>query len=202
MSEKKKLTPEEIAALKKEKTPEELEAIKKAREEKKKAAEAKKLAAKEKAANAKIAAATGAKPAKKQDEDELDPKAYFENRTKQLQELETQGFNAWPHKFHVTIEIGEFLSKYEGLQKGETMDDVIVSVAGRVISKRASGSNLIFMDLVGKGQKVQIMANAKAYEQPEGFKKLREVIKRGDIVGVRGYPTRTRRASCPSCRRR
>lgn len=191
MSEKKKLTPEEIAALKKEKTPEELEAIKKAREEKKKAAEAKKLAAKEKAANAKIAAATGAKPAKKPDEEELDPKAYFENRTKQLQELEAQGFNPWPHKFNVTIEVGDFLSKYAGLQKGETVDDV-VSVAGRVISKRASGSNLIFMDLVGKGQKVQIMANAKAYESPEGFKTLREVVKRGDIVGVRGCPTRTK----------
>jgi len=192
---KKRLTPEEIEALKnqnKNKTPEELEAMKKAREEKKKAAQAKKQAAKEKAAQTKLAAANGKQAEKKkEEEDELDPKAYFENRTKQLQQLESEGFNPWPHKFYVTMEIPEFIKKYNGLEKNAVCEDV-VSVAGRVVSKRASGANLIFMDLVGMDAKIQIMANAKAYEDPESFKQLREIIKRGDIVGATGSPTRTK----------
>jgi lysyl-tRNA synthetase class 2 len=194
-TQKKQLTPEEIEALKESKktqTPEELEAMKKAREEKKKAAAAKKAAAKEKAASTKIAAATGVKVEKKKEEEELDPKAYFENRTKQLQELEAkQNFNAWPHKFVVSVELPQFITKYESLKNTEVSPDV-VSVAGRIMSKRASGANLIFMDLHGMEVKIQIMANAKAFDNAEEYKYLREVIKRGDIVGVRGTPTRTK----------
>ena len=63
---------------------------------------------------------------------------------------------------------------------------------------RASGKNLIFLDLVGDGEKIQVMAQsdhfdgandnmtalaAKAGEEPFNFKLGH--IKRGDIIGVR-----------------
>jgi len=81
-----------------------------------------------------------------------------------------------------------------------------VSVAGRVMNYRASGKNLIFLDLVGDGEKIQVMAQsdhfdgandnmtalaAKAGEEPFNFKLGH--IKRGDIIGVRGYPGKSKK---------
>lgn len=39
--------------------------------------------------------------------------------------------------------------------------DVVVSTAGRITSKRASGSKLLFYDLLGEGVKIQIIADAR-----------------------------------------
>lgn len=42
------------------------------------------------------------------------------------------------------------------------------------------------MDLFGMEKKIQIMANARAYEKKEDFALLNTLIKRGDIIGARG----------------
>jgi lysyl-tRNA synthetase, class II len=55
---------------------------------------------------------------------------------------------------------------------------------------RASGSKLVFMDLVGDEHKVQIMAPANNYEGD--FEILLNHIKRGDIIGVEGVPGRSK----------
>ncbi len=43
----------------------------------------------------------------------------------------------------------------------------MVSVAGRIFSKRQSGASLIFYDLRGDGQKIQIMADARTHTDGE-----------------------------------
>ena len=69
----------------------------------------------------------------------------------------------------------------------------MVSVAGRVHSIRESGAKLIFYDMRGEGTKIQVMATAKSYEDEEQFKVDTDRINRGDIIGVLGVPTRTKK---------
>uniref|UniRef100_A0ACD5TTU7 Uncharacterized protein n=1 Tax=Avena sativa TaxID=4498 RepID=A0ACD5TTU7_AVESA len=69
------------------------------------------------------------------------------------------------------------------------------SLAGRIMVKRASSSKLIFYDLHDGGAKVQVMADAATSElgTPNEFSVLHSRVKRGDIVGVRGYPGKSNR---------
>uniref|UniRef100_A0A915E5U7 Lysine--tRNA ligase n=1 Tax=Ditylenchus dipsaci TaxID=166011 RepID=A0A915E5U7_9BILA len=62
----------------------------------------------------------------------------------------------------------------------------------RVYSKREAGSKLIFYDIRGECKRLQILANA-VYHQGEDFVELHERIKRGDIIGVVGYPSRSKK---------
>lgn len=65
---------------------------------------------------------------------------------------------------------------------------------GRVFSKRASGSKLLFYDLRGEGAKVQVMADARNADVDEdAFFALHNEAKRGDIVGVEGFPGKSQK---------
>lgn len=63
-----------------------------------------------------------------------------------------------------------------------------------MFSKRASGSKLLFYDLRGEGAKVQVMADARNSDLDEdGFLALHNSAKRGDIVGVEGFPGKSQK---------
>ena len=69
--------------------------------------------------------------------------------------------------------------------------------AGRLYSKRQAGPKLIFYDLHGEqidGEDtvLQVLANARYYSGSEDFFDLHERIKRGDIVGFIGHPSRSK----------
>lgn len=66
-----------------------------------------------------------------------------------------------------------------------------VQLAGRIHNKRASGAKLRFYDLHGEGVKIQVMASASDAETD--FVAVHDLLRRGDIVGIRGYPSRTKR---------
>merc|ERR1712226_189942 len=155
--------------------------------------------AKEKAE--KQAAAAAQKPAsekaKKQDsggavEDEeiLDPNQYYKIRQQSVANYKKIGENPYPHKFHVSISLTEFIEKYNSIEDG-TWNDNEVSVAGRIHAKRLSGPKLIFYDLRGEGVKIQIMADQRSSEQDFGY--IHGKLRRGDIVGVRGRPGKTKK---------
>lgn len=63
----------------------------------------------------------------------------------------------YPHKYHVTTSLVEFLEKYASLQDGEVVESDNLSVAGRVHAIRESGAKLIFYDLRGEGVKLQVI---------------------------------------------
>ncbi|AOA63615.1 Lysyl-tRNA synthetase [Komagataella phaffii CBS 7435] len=144
----------------------------------------------QKAANA---AATAPKVAKKKDDlADLNPNQYFEIRSRQIDELRTDlrgANNPYPHKFHVTLRLDQFQAKYAHLKRGETLPEETVSVAGRIHAKRESGSKLKFYVLHGEGVQVQIMAQAQ--DADGDYEKMHELLRRGDIIGVTGYPGRT-----------
>lgn len=136
------------------------------------------------------ATSTSNVPALEQEAD-VDPTAYYENRLANLQQTKDSGCNPYPHKFHVDYSIPEYVDKFgKEVKDGEQME-LTVAVAGRVRTKRPSGSKLVFYDLVGDGAKVQIMASLGTSElaaDTDAFVKLHNSVKRGDIVGVVGHP--------------
>eukprot|EP00961_Rhodomonas_salina_P263477 3560764-Rhodomonas_salina.2 len=80
-----------------------------------------------------------------------------------VQSMKKSGGVPYPHKFPSDISIPEFRVKFEGLPEGDHDKNTVVCVAGRIFSKRQSGASLIFYDLRGDGQKIQIMADARTH---------------------------------------
>ncbi|CAK8531834.1 unnamed protein product [Lathyrus sativus] len=133
------------------------------------------------------------KPAAADDED-MDPTQYLENRLKHLAAEKAEGRNPYPHKFAVTMSIDQYIKEYEGLSDGQHLEDVSVSLAGRIMHKRASGAKLVFYDLHGGGFKVQVMADARKSDLNEAeFSKFHSNVKRGDIVGITGFPGKSKK---------
>ncbi|KAE8674676.1 hypothetical protein F3Y22_tig00111741pilonHSYRG00251 [Hibiscus syriacus] len=64
--------------------------------------------------------------------------------------------------------IVECIDEYGSSGNGEHIEDVAVSLAGRIMSKRASNSKLFFYDLHGSGAKVQVMADASVVMKQSG----------------------------------
>lgn len=124
--------------------------------------------------------------------DHLDPTQYLANRKEAINQLRADGIDPYPHKFSVTMTLPKFISKYsESVESGEQMKDVSISLAGRIYSKRASGSKLVFYDIRGDGSRVQIIADAQL--GGESFLKEHAVLRRGDVVGVTGHPGKSRK---------
>ncbi|XP_018340647.1 PREDICTED: lysine--tRNA ligase isoform X1 [Trachymyrmex septentrionalis] len=142
-----------------------------------------------------LAVAAQPKSEKKEiNEEEISPNEYFKLRSNLVSQLKAINDNPYPHKFHVSVSLEEFIEKFKDIVKdGEILDNEVHSVAGRVHSIRGSGAKLIFYDLRGEGVKVQVMANARLYENEEKFVADTAKIKRGDIIGVVGKPAKSKK---------
>ena len=127
------------------------------------------------------------------DDETLDPAEYFRIRCRALEAMKAQGEQPYPHKYHVNMSLTDFISRYDHLTAGEVLTDTVHSVAGRVHAKRESGSKLIFYDLRGEGTKIQVMANLAYFPSQEVFDKINEKIRRGDIIGCKGHPGKTKK---------
>lgn len=126
-------------------------------------------------------------------EDEISPNEYFRLRSQAVAQLKQTDEHPYPHKFHVSISLAEFIDTYNHITDGEILDGTEVSVAGRVHAIRESGAKLIFYDLRGEGVKIQVMANAKLYESEEKFAVDTAKLRRGDIIGCIGNPGKTKK---------
>lgn len=136
------------------------------------------------------AAAKPAVATKGKRDDERTPNEYYEIRSAQINALRTtKAPNPYPHKFNVSIRIDDFVNKYRYLNRGDELKDVKVSIAGRIHVKRESGTSLKFYVLHGEGMQVQVVAQAVGNDQT--LDPIHDLLRRGDIVGVKGYPFRT-----------
>ena len=97
---------------------------------------------------------------------------------------------SWPLKYN-NKDLSRF--RYNDLPDGTTKEDVTLTVAGRIHAIRESGAKLIFYDLRGEGVKIQVMANAKAYATEDAFFVDTGKVRRGDIIGVKGHPGKTKK---------
>merc|ERR1712004_682222 len=126
-----------------------------------------------------------AKP-KKVAEEDISPNEYFKIRSRAVEELKSEGNHPYPHKFHVTTSLTNFLADYEKLTDGQTVTDKEVRVAGRIHAIRESGPKLIFYDLRGEGVKLQIMATAAAYSTESDFLTDTGKLRRGECDPLQG----------------
>ncbi|XP_065423768.1 lysine--tRNA ligase isoform X1 [Chrysemys picta bellii] len=127
------------------------------------------------------------------DEESLDPNQYYKIRSQAIQQLKGTNEDPYPHKFHVSLSLTDFIERYSHLQAGDHLRDITVRVAGRIHAKRASGGKLIFYDLRGEGVKLQVMANSRNYKSEEEYIHINNKLRRGDIIGVQGSPGKTKK---------
>lgn len=149
-------------------------------------------AAKAKAEKAAKKAAEQAAKKKDQEEEITDPNQYNANRQAAVAQMEKEGVNPYPHKFHVDYRLPDFIAEYESkTTNGEKLEEKTVSLAGRIVSLRQQGK-LKFYDIRGDGEKLQMMSDPATYGDAEAFAKIHKTLKRGDIVGIVGYPGKSR----------
>lgn len=75
---------------------------------------------------------------------------YYENRTKAILALkQSQKPFPYPHKFQVEYSIKEYRQIFDPkcVEKAVILEEISTSVAGRVISIRSMGANLMFYDI-------------------------------------------------------
>jgi len=108
------------------------------------------------------AAGAGGEGKKKEEEEEVDPTKYFENRCRDLKEREASGKVIYPHKFHASISIPQFVHQYGpmAIEKGDKLTET-VTIAGRVYGKRSAGQGLYFYELKSQGAQVQVVADKR-----------------------------------------
>mmetsp|Transcript_7780 Transcript_7780/g.25536 ORF Transcript_7780/g.25536 Transcript_7780/m.25536 type:complete len:659 (+) Transcript_7780:22-1998(+) len=122
-------------------------------------------------------------------EDELEPHQYFENRSATMKTRE----DAWPHKFEVEMDLPTFKTEYASSLEAGAKAEAKVSVAGRIMRKAGQGK-LIFYDLVQLSTKIQIMSDPSSYASGnEEWERVNELLRRGDVVGVEGFPGKSKR---------
>ncbi|RXK37797.1 lysine-tRNA ligase [Tremella mesenterica] len=151
----------------------------------------------QKAEKALKAPVQASKPNTAEAEAEMDAAQFYAMRFNAIKQLrQTKNPDPYPHKFHVTHGIPTFIKQWgpDGvLASGTTLEkEQPISLAGRVMSIRTSSSKLIFYDLKADGEKVQVMASAQAAPSLDAFLDSHNVIRRGDIIGVTGVPSRTK----------
>lgn len=120
---------------------------------------------------------------------------YYKLRLQTLQQLKDSGENPYPHKFHVSISLANFIEQYGHLKDGDVLEEVTVSLAGRIHAIRESGAKLRFYDCRGEGVKLQIMANAKYFRNEQQFEDAVDKVRRGDVVGFVGHPAKTKKVT-------
>ncbi len=105
---------------------------------------------------------------------------------------ETSSPNPYPHKFSVTYDLRNFESDFGHLKKGETIKDREIAVGCRIYNIRTAGENLRFYEVAVDGAEIQIMAtNLEVKEGDTPFAEQHDILRRGDIIGVVGFPGRT-----------
>ena len=113
-----------------------------------------------------------------------------EYRTQRLADLAVIP-NQYPHKFKPTVALDMYRQLYDSLKPDEIMTSRFESVAGRIQTIRIAGSKLYFAVIESDGITLQVLANANHYDSLEAFATDKRSLRRGDIIGVCGYPTRS-----------
>ena len=83
------------------------------------------------------------------------------------------------------------LGRSNRISKGGKKEEK-VSVVGRITAKRESSSKLFFYDIQSDDSHVQVMASQRGYDGADHFASVNELLKRGDIVRIDGFPCRTK----------
>lgn len=110
-------------------------------------------------------------------------------RLQKLGDLKKAGVNPFSYSYSRTHSILDIIDKYDSLESGETTDDT-VSIAGRIVAKRGHGK-AIFGNIKDDSGTIQFYANINDLGE-ELYDRLLH-LDVGDIIGVQGFPFKSRR---------
>jgi len=109
---------------------------------------------------------------------------------------------SYPHEFSSAlprISITAFKSAHDHLEPNADDKSSNYSIWGRTHTLRGrvkpngkAGKQILFMDINSQGEKLQVMAWDANYNPEHSFSSDLPKISRGDIIGVEGYPYKTR----------
>jgi lysyl-tRNA synthetase class 2 len=121
--------------------------------------------------------------------EETSEQEYFQERVDALKDIEQ-----YPHKFEVSIPLAEYRDKYDHLEKNQYDFDTTHTVSGRLTAVRASSKKLHFYRIVSAETELQVMVNKMYYKEDAKYdmKTLSKILRKGDIIGIVGHPTRTK----------
>lgn len=111
-------------------------------------------------------------------------------KRKKLKALRDQGIDPFPHHFEKTHSALQVAETFSGLEAGHTQEDQNLSLAGRIMTFRDMGKAAFFniQDQTGRFQ-----CYVRTQELSESDQKEFKLCDIGDIVGIQGFPFRTRK---------
>ena len=120
----------------------------------------------------------------------FEPLEQYQQRQKNLQEIEKLGVEAYPRRFDFTHTPAEILSTF-GPRTAQELEaeKVSVKVSGRLVSLRGHGK-AGFAHILGQGVRLQIYVKLDVVGE-RGFE-LYRLLDIGDIIGISGHLFRTR----------
>lgn len=128
------------------------------------------------------------------DEPEMTEDQYIAQRDEELTLYEKKwDVSRYPHTFTRTHTVNQLRTMYGHLEPGQHLEEPVVTTAGRVISKRASGAKLFFYTIQCSGELLQLMTSQKMYENNAHFIDVNKVLRIGDLVGATGIMGKSKR---------
>ncbi|KAF9968195.1 hypothetical protein BGZ70_006018 [Mortierella alpina] len=114
-----------------------------------------------------------------------------------LEELHRHGLTPYPRYQAPTIAavpVKEIISEYqEVLENGSRDDTKKVSITGRIYSKRASSSKLVWFDMLQDNTTIQAVFNRRTFAgSDQEFEAVAKNFHRGDIVQLTGHVGKTK----------
>ncbi|KAL5208270.1 hypothetical protein ABZP36_032705 [Zizania latifolia] len=110
-------------------------------------------------------------------------------RLKKVDELRGKGYEPYAYKWDRTHTTKELQDGYTHLENGEVCAEVAVSIAGRIVARRAFGK-LVFMTIRDDSGTIQLYCEKDSLTE-EQFEQLKAFIDIGDIIGVNGSIKKT-----------
>jgi lysyl-tRNA synthetase class 2 len=117
---------------------------------------------------------------------------YYNMRVEEMDKLKKNGINPYPHKYSISMSFDKFVETYNSLETAQHLEDKNESLAGRIMAIRSNSNKLWFMTVKSNGCTMQFAFNKNYYYDQDKFVADAKSIARGDIVGVEGFPAKTK----------
>ncbi|KAF7994113.1 hypothetical protein HCN44_011382 [Aphidius gifuensis] len=116
---------------------------------------------------------------------------YFEKRCDIIKKLIEEKEDPYPHKFHVSMSLTDFINKYNSqVKEEEILENEIQNIAGRIISLEKTDVNSFVYEVYSEGLNIKVKIQENLYKDIESFKKDTDKICCGDVIGIVGVPTK------------
>lgn len=113
-------------------------------------------------------------------------------RVSKMEECTKRGINPFAYSFTQTHKAAELQKDFASLPSGEENLDVVVSVSGRIMTRRVFGK-LAFFTLQDDSGTIQLYLDKERL--PSTFGDIKDLTDAGDIIGAKGTLKRTEKVA-------